>query len=72
MRRKSHLELARIWLANIAARMKSVIVIFLVLLPSLWLAPELRAQTNANLVVAFVTTNSTPLNLFGLNLYSAK
>ena len=42
--------------------MKSRIVTLLVLLTSSWLAPGVRAQSNTNVVVAFVTTNSTPLN----------
>jgi hypothetical protein len=42
--------------------MKSVIITWLVLSSGFWLEPALRAQTNTNVVIAFVTTNSTPLN----------
>jgi hypothetical protein len=35
----------------------------LILLACFRLAPEVRAQTNTNVVVAFSTTNSTPLNV---------
>jgi hypothetical protein len=43
--------------------MKFGTVILLVLLVSFRATPESRAQTNTNVVVAFSTTNSTPLNL---------
>jgi hypothetical protein len=37
-----------------------------------WFEPEIRAQSNTNVVVSFATTNATPLNL-GLRWYfSAK
>jgi hypothetical protein len=42
--------------------MKSVMVILLVLSASIWLVPELPAQSSTNVVVAFTTTNATPLN----------
>jgi len=42
--------------------MKFVIVPSLVLLTSFWLVPGIRAQSNTNVVVAFTTTNATPLN----------
>jgi hypothetical protein len=35
---------------------------WLMVTTGLWFSPELRAQANTNLVVAFSTTNSTPLN----------
>jgi hypothetical protein len=44
--------------------MKSGTSKFLLFTACLWLMPELRAQTNTNnVVVAFSTTNTTPLNL---------
>jgi hypothetical protein len=44
--------------------MKTIVVPWLILSASLWQAPEILAQTGANpVVVAFTTTNSTPLNL---------
>ncbi|HYA79195.1 MAG TPA: hypothetical protein VED19_01640 [Candidatus Nitrosopolaris sp.] len=38
-------------------------VAFLLLSIGLWFAPEIRAQSNTNVVVAFTTTNSTSLNI---------
>jgi len=35
---------------------------WLILAAGLWLTPELRAQSSANVTVAFATTNTTPLN----------
>jgi hypothetical protein len=46
-----------------AVWMKAKTAILLVLSASLWFTPEGRAQTNTNVVVSFVTTNATPLNL---------
>jgi hypothetical protein len=43
--------------------MKNIVAPWLILSASLWLAPEILAQTGTNpVVVAFTTTNSTPLN----------
>ena len=41
---------------------KSGYAIFLFLMAGFWLTPEARAQTSTNVVVAFSSTNSTPLN----------
>jgi hypothetical protein len=43
--------------------MKSVTASLLVLIAGFWFGPELQAQTDTNVVVSFVTTNTTPLNL---------
>ena len=44
--------------------MKNIVVPWLIFSVSLWLVPEIPAQTGTNpVVVAFTTTNSTPLNL---------
>lgn len=42
--------------------MKSCISTLLILWASLWISPEVRAQTNTNVVVSFYTANPTPLN----------
>ena len=42
--------------------MKTLRFTWLALSASLWVTPEARAQTNTNVLVAFTTTNSTPLN----------
>jgi hypothetical protein len=42
--------------------MKSGVITFLVFWMCLGAAPEIRAQSGTNVVVAFTTTNSTPLN----------
>ena len=42
--------------------MKSGVFIILIFWAGLWLVPEIQAQTNTNVVVAFTTTNATPLN----------
>jgi hypothetical protein len=45
-------------------RMKSGVIVVSLLLASLWLAPQAAGQSNTNLVVvAFTTTNPTPLNI---------
>jgi len=43
--------------------MKSCIVALLVLSAGFWFLPEIPAQSDTNVVVAFTTTNATPLNL---------
>ena len=43
--------------------MKSRLIPLLILLTGFLFIPEIRAETNTNVLVAFTTTNSTPLNL---------
>jgi hypothetical protein len=43
--------------------MKFGTIILSVFLASFWAIPEIRAQTNTNVVVAFTTTNATSLNI---------
>jgi len=43
--------------------MKCLIFTLLILSAGFWFEPEIRAQSNTNVVVSFATTNATPLNL---------
>jgi hypothetical protein len=53
---------AQVWLPNANVRMKTSIFTIWIFAVGLGRLPEIRAQTNTNVVVAFATTNSTPLN----------
>jgi hypothetical protein len=54
---------AQVWLPNAEARMKTGIITAWMFAIGFGLAPQIQAQTNTNVVVvAFVTTNATPLN----------
>jgi hypothetical protein len=51
-------------LTGAVVRAKSGIITSFILSTGLWLTPGIPAQSNTNLVVvAFTTTNSTPLNM---------
>src|SRR5208282_6888666 len=43
--------------------MKPCMIRLLILCVGFWFTPEVRAQTNTNVVVCFYTTNATPLNI---------
>jgi hypothetical protein len=50
-------------LAANPGKMKFCVAALLILSIGFWLAPEIRADTSTNVIVAFTTTNATPLNL---------
>jgi hypothetical protein len=50
-------------LASAGAYMRSHLAALLILSTGFWFVPQARSQSSTNLVVAFTTTNATPLNL---------